>query len=223
MRPAVAIVRRKRLHAGAALSDLLAVARDDEQAVVNREPEAQTGHQVQREDRDRADFARDGQEQEGRDDRKASDEERQRGGYQAPEEEEREQEQDGEGQELCALQVRFNVLIDLLLGYRVASDEDVVLALELPDDGFAGVLKGVVLGDLELDREVRGLAVLRDESIGLRLGKAGDASYSLDPGHLRSDLGNAVSAFGGGGVGALDQDDRLRVAVARPPRASPSR
>ena len=126
-------------------------------------PKAQAGDQVEREDRDRAELARDGQEQEGRDDRKASDQERQRGGDQAPEEEEREQEEDREGEELRALEVGFDVLVDLLLRDGVAADEDVVLALELGDQRLAGVLERVVLGGLELDGHVGGLAVLRDE------------------------------------------------------------
>ena len=39
---------------GSRARQLLAVARDDEQAVVDRQPEAEAGHEVEREDRDRA-------------------------------------------------------------------------------------------------------------------------------------------------------------------------
>ncbi len=115
------------------------------------------------------------EQEEGRDDREAADEKGQCRRDEAPEEEQRKQEQDRERQELCALKVGLDVLVDLLLGDRVPADEDVVLVLELGDQRFARVLEGVVLGGLELDGEVGGLAVLRDERIGLRLEEVRDA------------------------------------------------
>ena len=160
-------------------------------------------------------LARDGQEQEGRDDREAADQERQRRCDQAPEEEQREQEENREGEELRPLKIGLDVLVDLLLRDRVAADEDVVIALELGDQGFAGVLERVVLGRFELDGHVGGLAVLRDERAGLRLEKARDAAHALDAGRPLPRPRDPLGALGGGGVRVLDEDDRLRVAVAR--------
>ena len=82
---------------GPRAGDLLAVARDDEQAVVDRQPEPEAGDQVEGEDRDRAELAGDPQHQEGADDREAADQQRQQRGDEAAEEEQREQEQEREG------------------------------------------------------------------------------------------------------------------------------
>ncbi|HEY6778233.1 MAG TPA: hypothetical protein VI122_17135 [Thermoleophilaceae bacterium] len=64
------------LESGARLGDLLAVARDDEQAVVDRQPEPESDHEVEREDRDRAKLAGHAQHQRGADDRQPPDHQR---------------------------------------------------------------------------------------------------------------------------------------------------
>ena len=101
---------------GAAAGDLLAVARDDEQAVVDREAEPEPGDEVEREDRDRGQLARDAEHQEGADDREAADEQRQQRGDEAAEEQQREQEEDREGEQLGGAQVALDLVVDLLLG-----------------------------------------------------------------------------------------------------------
>ena len=85
-----------RLEARAGLRDLFAVARDDEQAVVDRQPEAQADHKVEREDRYRSQLARNAEHDHRADDRQPADEQRQRGGDQAAEEEQRQEEKDWE-------------------------------------------------------------------------------------------------------------------------------
>ena len=212
----------ERLHACARLGDLLAVARDDEQAVVDREAQPEARDEVEREDRDRAQLAGDREEQERRDDREAADQKRQHRGDEAPEEEEREEEEDREGEHLRPLQVRLDVLVDLLLRDGVAADEDALLALELGDQELARLLDLVVFGRVELNRQVRRLTVLRDERVGLGVEIPGGRANALDAGDGLRDLGERAAR-----PRASRRPRRSgRSPAARgspPPRASPSR
>ncbi len=123
-----------RLQPGSALGDLLAVAGDDEEAVVDRQPEPERRRQVEGEDRDRAEFAGDPQDQEGADDRQTADHQRQDRGDEAAEEEQREQEEQREGQHLGLSQVFLDLLVDLLLGDREAADDDPGVRAQLVGD-----------------------------------------------------------------------------------------
>src|SRR5690606_3306897 len=89
----------------AGLGDLLAVAGDDEEAVVDRQPEPERRGQVEREDRDRAEFAGQPQDEEGADDRQAADHQRQQRRDEAAEEQQREQEEQREGEQLGLFEV----------------------------------------------------------------------------------------------------------------------
>ncbi len=102
VRPAVAIVRRIAVRPGTGLGDLLAISRDHEEAVVDRQAEAEAGDEVEREDRDRAHLGRAAQHHERADDCQAADEQGQQSGDEAAEEEQREQEEDRERVELRA-------------------------------------------------------------------------------------------------------------------------
>jgi hypothetical protein len=106
------------------LGDLLAVARDHEQAVVDRQPEAEPGGEVEGEDRDRGQLAGDAQQQEGPDDRQAPDHRRKEGRHPAAEEEQREHEQQWEYEQLGLLQVLLDLLVDLLLGHSGTANGD---------------------------------------------------------------------------------------------------
>ncbi len=98
------------------------------------------------EDRDRGQFAGNPKHQDRPDDREAADQQRQRRRDETAEEEQREQEDDREGVQLRALQVRLDLVIDLLLGDSGSTDEHVVLVLEQGDDALACFLLPVVVG-----------------------------------------------------------------------------
>ena len=165
--------------AGTVLGDLLAVAGDDEEAVVDRQPEPEAGGQVEREDRDRADLAGDAQGEEGADDRQRADHQRQQRGDQASEEEQREQEEQREGQQLGHPQVLLDLLVDLLLRHRGTADRDPGAAGEPVIDRLGRVLPGLVLGRPQGDGEVGLAAVAGDE--GARAGVV-VAGHSVAPG-----------------------------------------
>ena len=214
MRPAVAIVRRIAVRPGPVLRDLLAIARDHEQAVVDREAEAEAGDEVEREDRDRADLGRAAQHHERADDRQAADEQRQQSRDEAAEEQQREQEEDREGVELRGAQVALGLLVDLLLGERGAADGDAGLVVELLGDALGRLLVAVVVARAQRDREVGGVAVARDE--GVRLGgqvavTVGDVVVGLEVG---GDRLHALGAVGALDVDAVDEHDDLGRAIS---------
>ena len=136
------------------LGDLLAVAGDDEEAVVDSQAQAERRGQVEGEDRDRGEFAGQAQDQEGADDRQAADHQRQHRGDEAAEEQQREQEEQREGEHLGHPQVLLDLFVHLLLGDREAADEDTRVGGELVGDFAAGVLHLLVAGRLQRDREV---------------------------------------------------------------------
>ena len=203
--------RQPRSRAG----DLLAVARDHEQAVVDRQAEPEAGDQVEGEDRDRAHLAGDAQHQECADDRQPADQQRQQRGDQAAEEEQREQEEEREGEQLGLAQVGLDLLVDLGLGDRRAADADPGLVLERGGDPLGDVLGLVVVGRLEPDREVGRVAVAGDERPRAGLGEAGDRGDARIAGDPAFDLLDSPGPGGRGRVGVRDQHDHLGRPVAR--------
>ena len=204
-----------RLHAGPTGRDLLAVARDDEQAVVDRQPEAEAGDQVEGEDRDVGELARDAQGDHRRDDREPADEQRQQRGDQAAEEEEGEEEEQREGVELGRAQVGLDLLVGLRLGQRRAAHGDPGLALERLGDPLRGVLGPLVVGRREGGRDVGGIAVVRDEVLRAVVQIARHARDVRLVAELAGDALDPLPAGRGGHVDAVDQHDHARVPVAR--------
>ena len=98
----------------------------------------------------------------------AADQQRQERGDQAAEEEQREQEEEREGEHLGHPQVLLDLLVDLLLGERGAADRDAGLAGEVVRDRLGARPALLVVGRLERDREVGGVAVAGDEVAGVR-------------------------------------------------------
>ena len=92
---------------------LLAIARQDEQRVVDREPQPEPDREVEREDRQRRQLVDDPQAEKGRHDRQQADEQRQQRGDRAAEDHERQQEEQGEGEELSLCEVGRDEVSDL--------------------------------------------------------------------------------------------------------------
>ena len=204
-----------RREAGPGLRDLLAVARDDEQAVVDRQPEPEPGDQVEGEDRDRAELAGDPQHDQRADDREAADEQRQQRGDEAAEEEQREHEEDRKRVELGGAQVLFGLLVDLGLGDGGPARPDAGLAGERFDDLLGRILGLVVLGRLERDGEVGRIALPRDEVGGTGGQEArdlGDVGIGFE---LVRQLADPLSALRCADVGVVDEDHDADVAIAR--------
>ena len=214
MRPAVFSVRLIACRAGPRLRDLLAVARDDEQAVVDRQPQAESGGQVEGEDRDVDELVGDAQQQEGPDDRQAADHQRQQGGHPAAEEEQGQQEEDREGEQLGLPQVLLDLLVHLLLGESYAADLDAGLTRQVIGDCLGGVLLGLVVGRLQADREIGRVAVAGDEVAALGLEIAGHLrDVGVRPQLLFDALDPLPAGLRGGG-GVLEEHDHAGIAIA---------
>ena len=89
-----------------AAGQLLAVAGEDEEAVVDPHPDADAGDEVEREHRDRRERVGTPQQQQGHQDREAADDRRQHRRDEAAEEPEREQQEEREGEQLGPLRGR---------------------------------------------------------------------------------------------------------------------
>ena len=199
---------------GPRLRDLLAVARDDEQAVVDRQPQPQTGGQVEGEDRDRDELVGEAQQQEGADDRQPADQQRKQRRDRAAEEEQREQEEEGEGEELGHPQVLLDLLVDLLLGERDPADRDPGPALEVGRDPLRRVLLLLVVGRLQSDREVGRIAAVGEEVRALGLEVAGDRGDVRVGSQLPLELPDPLLSSRAPRRDVLDQDDHARLSVA---------
>ena len=132
MRPEVCIVRTSAPGPKPLTRRLLAVARDHEQAVVDRQAEAEPGHEIEREHRDVGKARDDAQGQEGEDDGQAAEQRRQQGGHERAEEQQREQEDEGKGQELGVGEVVADLGVGLGVGERLATELDVASARRMP-------------------------------------------------------------------------------------------
>ena len=105
VRPAVCMLRADRDARRLTLRELLAVARHDEQRVVDREPEAEPGREVQREDRHLGRRRDELQREQRADDRDHADHERQARGDDAAEHEQQRDRGERRGDDLRALDV----------------------------------------------------------------------------------------------------------------------
>ena len=103
---------------------LLAPARDDEERVVDREAEAETGDEIEREDREGVHLDGEPQAEERQRDRAGADERRQERGDEAAEDPEREQEDERERDQLGAAEVALDRLGHLVRGDRAAAEQD---------------------------------------------------------------------------------------------------
>ena len=101
--------------------ELLAVAREQQQAVVDREAEAGACDEVEREDGDRTHVVCDADQRERDDDRDHAGDERQRRRDDASEDQEREQEEERERDQLCPKEVVLRQRAHLLVRDRRAA------------------------------------------------------------------------------------------------------
>ena len=204
-----------RFETGPRARDLLAIARDDEEAVVDRQPEPEARNEVDREDRDVGQLVGDPQHQERADDRQHTDDQGQQRGHEAAEEEQREQEQEREGEHLRPSEVLLDLLVDLLLGDRGAANGHAGLAGERFGDPLGCVLAPVVLGRRQAHAEVRRLAVLGDEVLRSGVEISDHLFDVLALRQLVGDLADALAPVGRRDVDVLDQDADVAGAVAR--------
>ncbi len=114
-----------RVGGGAAAAELLAVAGDEEQAVVDAQPEAERDRQVDGVDADVGQAGEDVQEQEGAQDRQHPDQEREAGGDRAAEDQDQQHRGDRQGEGLGAGDVVLDGVADLAEHLRRAADADV--------------------------------------------------------------------------------------------------
>jgi len=135
-------------------AQLLAVAGDDEQAVVDGQAEAERGGQVQRVGRDVGEGGQDAQHQQRAEDRDAADQQRQRARDDAAEDEREQDQGDRQGQRLGTPQVPFDLVGDLPVDLGGAAHGDArdrpvgVVAGADPGHPLAGrVLLGVDPGE----------------------------------------------------------------------------
>jgi hypothetical protein len=119
---------------------LLAVAREQEQAPVDREPEREARDEVERVDRERGDRGELTQQEEADEDRDPARERGEQAGDEAAEEEEREQHDQRHGQQLGPAQIVLDRRRDLVVGDRVATERDRTVAGEGGEQPLAGVL-----------------------------------------------------------------------------------
>ncbi len=155
-----------RFAAGPQALHLLAIARQDEQRVVDRQPESEPDREVQREDRQQRDLVDDPQAEERAHDRQQPDEQRQQRGDPAAEDQQRQHEQQRERQHLRARQVLRDTIGDLWHRDRVAADGDAADALQLARDALTGrALVGVAV---QVRGDVAGPPVTRHQRAARR-------------------------------------------------------
>ena len=104
--------------------ELFAVPRHDEEAVVDREAEAERGGEVQREDRDRGEVRQDREHHERAEDREHADREWQERGDDAAEHEDERDEDEWRREDFGAVQVLLGPIADLLLDRGLPGDLD---------------------------------------------------------------------------------------------------
>jgi hypothetical protein len=178
------------------VAHLFPEAGDDEEAVVDRQPEPQGRGQVDREDRDVGDRAQHEQGQQCAEDRYGSHDEGQRGADHAAEHEDQQQQGERDGDHLRPPERRLDRRADLLVHRRRSSHgdlDDALLAPELVANLSQGLVGLLVLGrDAAKDqRLVTGLAAQRrwpaQGPVGADLGDVWDGGESF--GDLNARLG----------------------------------
>lgn len=117
---------------GIAAFQLLPEAGDQEEAVVDRQPEAQAGDDVDREGVDVDDGGEGVEQQKRRQDREPADQHREQGRDEPPEDEEGEEQEERQGIELDPLQVVLRGLGELIHRDRGAADHDLGIIREAP-------------------------------------------------------------------------------------------
>ena len=206
-----------RLAGGAAGGDLLSVAGDEQQRVVDREPEAEPGGDVEREDRGVDEGRHDPQHEERADDRDAANQQRDRGGDDAAEDDQQQQRQQREGDQLGLGQVGFGLVVDFVEARRVAAHRDVErAAVDRRLDVFGGEAAGALaVGGGEEAEDDEGTTVTGDQlgvggGVQERVEDPADVARLGDFGAEPPDL---APQDGTGGVeppaagGADDEDD----------------
>ena len=143
-----------------ATRELLAVAREHEQAVVDPQAQPHAGDEVGGEDREPEDVVDHAQQQERDHDRKSPDQQRQRGGDQSAEDPEGEQQQNRDCEGLGAFEVGGGAFVDFVEGDVVAAEAHAAagqLGAQMGDRGGRAVLRG------ECGQHEREAAVARDK------------------------------------------------------------
>ena len=175
VRPEVSSVRRSALTPKPLDGRLLAVARDHEQAVVDRQPEAEAGDEVEREHRQVGEARDDPQREERRDDRKATEQRRQQRGDERAEEQQRQQEDEREREQLGVREVLADLRVRLGVRDLLAAEPHVALPGEPILDPLCGVLQLLVGARLEVGDDVRRAPIARDHRGVVGLVEADDA------------------------------------------------
>src|SRR5439155_19489817 len=113
--------------------DRIPVARDDEEAVIDRETQTDRDHEVEGVDREWRDRIRDAQPEEGSENRDNARPDRQQRRYDTAEDQEREQKEDREREHLRPGEILLDLIVDLLVRDVATSEEDGGIALEVVD------------------------------------------------------------------------------------------
>ena len=179
-----AVALRTRLVASD-LGELLAISRDDEQAVVDREAEAEADDDVERELRKRVEAVDDPQHEEGRDHREPADEQRHQRRDDAAEHEQRQDEQDRERETLGLAEVLADLLADLLAGHRAAAEHHVGRLLHAFEQALGGFVGRVVGLALEEGGDVGRVFVARHERTVAGVEEAERARHRRILAHVR--------------------------------------
>ena len=203
-RPDVSIVRDDRVLLRASLGQLLAVAVDDEERVVDRDPEADEHDEVLQVGRQLHEVGDDPDDPERRRDRRSSEhegqEERER-----PEDEDEDEERDRDGdEELADLQVLGEDRVEVVLDRRLSGDQDLG-ARDLPDRRPHVVRVALGVGGLEVRDDQRRHDGVRDR---LHAGDLGGGKLGGGPGGRL--LHGADEALRRPGLAAHDDRERAR-------------
>jgi hypothetical protein len=123
----------------------LAIAREEEQAPVDREADRQTGDEVERVDRERRHGRELAQEEEADEDRDHAGQRREQARDEPAEDEEREQHDQRHSQQLGASQVVLDRMGDLVVGDGAAAERHARVAGEGSEQATAGLLLCLVV------------------------------------------------------------------------------
>jgi hypothetical protein len=205
--------RRERFHAGPVLFDLLAVARDEEEAVVDGEAETQGRHEVERGDGDRNGLVEQPETGRRSNHRNAAERERQHRGDQAAEDDDEQNGQDREGDELRTAEIALGGGGDRFEGDRVATHAHVeAVRLEAALQVLDQVPVAVLRRRAEIGLDQGGLAVA-GQQLGVLHGPldAGDAVLLADLVREPGDL--PLSLRPGEPVFVVEEEDEAGVDV----------
>ena len=151
---------------------LLTPPRDDEERVVDREPEPEAGDEVEGEDGERMDLDRDPEPEERERDRAGADERRQERGDEAAEHPERQQQDEREGDQLGAPEIALDRRGHLARRDRAATEPHLWIVGERREQPVGRLLRRVAAARVQ-EREHDPVVVDR---------RAGDRGITVDPG-----------------------------------------